>query len=73
MHIFCLREFVDEGVCRDELRKKLAAAGYGHVCATARISGHHQFIFASRSAVDVWDMAVPAVGARATSNFLHVC
>ena len=70
--VLCLTEFVDEGEGRDEPRKKLAEAGYGHVCATARISGHNKAVFVSRLATDVGDMAAPAVDSHATSNFLHV-
>lgn len=67
-----LTEFVDEGIGRDELRKRLDAAGYEHLHTTKRLPRHNQVLVASRLAFDIGDITPPAMDSHATANFVHV-
>lgn len=71
--VLFLTEFVDEGVGRAQLRKKLDAAGYEHIHVTARLPRHNQVFVASRMPFEVGDIAAPTTpDSHATANFVHV-
>lgn len=70
--VLILTEFVDDGEGREQLRKRLDAAGYCHVQLTARLPRHNQVLVASRLAIDVGDIAPPTTDSHTAANFLHV-
>jgi endonuclease/exonuclease/phosphatase family metal-dependent hydrolase len=67
-----LMEFVDEGIGRDQLGKRLDAAGYKHVHMTKRLPRHNQVFVASRLPFDTGDITPPTMDSHASANFLHV-
>jgi len=70
--VIFLTEFVDEGIGRDQLRKRLDAAGYEYVHTTKKLQRHNQVFVASRLPFEIGDIAPPAMDSHATVNFLHV-